>query len=58
MDWRFPSALLVVVVWSLAAFAQASENDPVKRGRYVFALAGGCGCHTAEGGQPTLAGVL
>src|SRR5688500_14555371 len=54
-DWRFPIALLVVAVWSLAAFAQTSENDPVKRGHYVIALAGGCGCHTAEGG-PTNAG--
>ena len=54
-NWRFPIALLVVAVWCLAAFAQASEKDRVKRGRYVFALAGGCGCHTAEGG-PTNAG--
>ena len=33
----------------------AAENDLVARGRYVFALAGGCGCHTAKG-EPTNAG--
>lgn len=33
----------------------AAEKDLITKGRYVFALAGGCGCHTAEGG-PTNAG--
>ncbi|MBM4254687.1 MAG: cytochrome C [Deltaproteobacteria bacterium] len=33
----------------------ALESDLVTKGRYVFALSGGCGCHTAEGG-PTNAG--
>ena len=46
---------LVILVFSLASLAQAAENDRVVRGRYIFALAGGCGCHTAEGG-PTNAG--
>jgi hypothetical protein len=55
-DWQCSIALLVVAVWSLAASAQTSENDPVKRGRYVFALAGGCGCHTAEGGSTNAGG--
>ncbi len=33
----------------------AAESTLITKGRYVFALAGGCGCHTAEGG-PTNAG--
>jgi mono/diheme cytochrome c family protein len=36
--------------------AQAAENDLVARGRYIFALAGGCGCHTAEGGPVNAGG--
>lgn len=34
---------------------QAEEQALTERGRYIFALAGGCGCHTAEEG-PTNAG--
>ena len=30
--------------------------DPIARGRYVFALAGGCGCHTAAGGPVNAGG--
>lgn len=33
----------------------AADGDLVARGRYVFALTGGCGCHTAKEG-PTNAG--
>ena len=34
----------------------AVETELVARGRYVFALAGGCGCHTAEGGPVNAGG--
>ena len=30
--------------------AQEASQSLVEKGKYVFALAGGCGCHTAEGG--------
>lgn len=48
----FFSALIVL---SLAGYGRAAEHDLITRGRYVFALAGGCGCHTAKEG-PTNAG--
>ena len=47
--------LLALGVVNLAEPAQAAESDLIAKGRYVFALTGGCGCHTAEGG-PTNAG--
>jgi mono/diheme cytochrome c family protein len=46
---------LVVAFFYCSITVWATESDLVTKGRYVFALAGGCGCHTAEGG-PTNAG--
>jgi mono/diheme cytochrome c family protein len=41
-------------VWVLVVFVsfppQASAAGDAERGRMIFALAGGCGCHTPEGG--------
>ena len=51
--------VLIVLALLTAAMprpAPAEEADLVARGRYVFALAGGCGCHTAEGGQVNAGG--
>jgi hypothetical protein len=48
----FLSALAVL---SIAGDGWAAADDLITRGRYVFALAGGCGCHTAKEG-PTNAG--
>ena len=48
----FLSALIVLVP---AEHGWAAAEDLITRGRYVFALAGGCGCHTAKG-EPTNAG--
>ncbi len=31
--------------------AGAADPSLVERGKYLFALSGGCGCHTAEGGK-------
>lgn len=47
--------LFALAVLNMAGRGWAAENDLVARGRYVFALAGGCGCHTAKG-EPTNAG--
>src|SRR5713101_2878395 len=41
---------------NLPELAQAAEADLVARGQYIFALAGGCGCHTAEGGPVNAGG--
>jgi len=41
---------------NLLKLAQAAEADLVARGQYVFALAGGCGCHTAESGPVNAGG--
>lgn len=48
----FFSALIVL---GLTGHGRAAEHDLITRGRYVFALTGGCGCHTAKEG-PTNAG--
>jgi mono/diheme cytochrome c family protein len=40
----------------MGGLAWAVEADAVTRGRYVFALAGGCGCHTAEDGPVNAGG--
>ena len=49
------SCLLGFVLLAIVGKVWAAESDLINKGRYVFALAGGCGCHTAEGG-PTNAG--
>ena len=41
---------------NLPGRVQAEENDLVARGRYVFALAGGCGCHTPKDGPVNAGG--
>jgi len=45
--------LLIMIVGMIAVgwprLLWAAESDLIARGRYVFALAGGCGCHTAKG---------
>jgi len=59
MRWQAVVTLAVVLdaaTQSLPQFVWAAQADQVTRGRYVFALAGGCGCHTAEGGQVNAGG--
>jgi mono/diheme cytochrome c family protein len=38
------------------AFAQAQTNIPVAEGQYIFALAGGCACHTVPKETPHAGG--
>ncbi|NIT02577.1 MAG: cytochrome c, partial [Candidatus Latescibacteria bacterium] len=38
------------------AWSQAEKNDLVARGQYLFALAGGCACHTVPEGTPHVGG--
>jgi mono/diheme cytochrome c family protein len=47
--------LLGLVVTGPVAAQPPPGADPVARGRYVFAAAGGCGCHTDKG-QPVNSG--
>ena len=53
------SFFLLVLSLSFSIPAQAQNPELVEKGKYIFALAGGCGCHTAEkgplnaGGRPT-----
>ena len=49
-------ALIVVMTYVPGQLLHAAETDRAARGRYVFALAGGCGCHTAEGGPVNAGG--
>jgi mono/diheme cytochrome c family protein len=53
--WYCFFLLLILIVFNASVGVWAAESELVTKGRYVFALAGGCGCHTAEGG-PTNAG--
>jgi mono/diheme cytochrome c family protein len=49
-------ALAIVAGWLPAAWAQGGAGaDLLARGKYVFAAAGGCGCHT-EKGKPVNSG--
>ena len=56
-DWRLQIATCLTwfAVLNAVGSVGAAESELITKGRYVFALAGGCGCHTAEGG-PTNAG--
>lgn len=37
-------------------YSDDREKDLVERGRYIFAIAGGCACHTVPGGTPHVGG--
>jgi cytochrome c2 len=45
---RLPSLLVAAVV--LVAAVEAAADSDIERGRTLFALAAGCGCHTPAGG--------
>ncbi len=52
---------LVIVLLSASiplgtVYSQGREKDLVERGRYIFAIAGGCACHTVPGGTPNVGG--
>jgi len=43
--------LQILLFEAVAAWAQTPEANLVKKGQYVFALAGGCACHTVPRGD-------
>jgi mono/diheme cytochrome c family protein len=47
----WPATVALVLAFTAAAHAQAN-NELVARGQYVFAVAGGCACHTEPKGTP------
>lgn len=48
--------LFMGLLISPAARAQEGEKDLVARGQYIFAVAGGCACHTVPKGTPHAGG--
>jgi mono/diheme cytochrome c family protein len=50
--------LFLVSLWVIGllaaapAYSQETDKDLIKRGRYIFALAGGCACHTVPEQTP------
>jgi mono/diheme cytochrome c family protein len=59
VSWKLAYILPVVLGIASLNFprlARAAEADLVARGQYIFALAGGCGCHTAEDGPVNAGG--
>ncbi len=62
--WRILSGLLasltglilLTVLGPQTAFAQQDHKDLVERGQYIFAVAGGCACHTIPKGIPNAGG--
>lgn len=59
MSWRIVLFFLIMLLGMnlrLLERAGAAQADLIARGRYVFALAGGCGCHTPEGGPVNAGG--
>ncbi len=57
--WIADGLALVLSVWVALSIAEAATGPPssdlIARGRYVFAAANGCGCHT-EPGKPINSG--
>jgi mono/diheme cytochrome c family protein len=47
----WPATVALVLAFTAAAHAQAN-NELVARGQYMFAVAGGCACHTEPKGTP------
>lgn len=47
---------LLVLLSAAANAGQPANDDVVARGQYIFALAGGCACHTAPKGTPNAGG--
>jgi len=57
--WKVVAVLPVVLgmaAVSSPGLIYAAETELVARGQYIFALAGGCGCHTAKGGPVNAGG--
>jgi len=49
----FSSLLFVAAVfWTTAPTPAQTEKELVKKGQYIFAMAGGCACHTDPKGTP------
>ena len=52
----FVHILLICFSGGYVEPARADGADLVTQGQYIFSLAGGCGCHTAAGGQTNAGG--
>lgn len=60
MEMRLYPLILLPLLWAVGFFpasmpsarAQTGDNERVARGRYIFALAGGCACHTQPKDAP------
>jgi mono/diheme cytochrome c family protein len=56
---RFYLPLVVLLSASIplgTVYSQDREKDLVERGQYIFAVAGGCACHTIPDGTPNVGG--
>jgi mono/diheme cytochrome c family protein len=56
---RFYLSLVVLLSASIplgTVYSQDREKDLVERGQYIFAVAGGCACHTIPDGTPNVGG--
>ncbi|MBI2358675.1 MAG: c-type cytochrome [Deltaproteobacteria bacterium] len=52
----FAALALVAVLVPRSVHAQAAKDMMIERGRYIFAVAGGCACHTIPDGTPHVGG--
>lgn len=52
----FAASALLAVLAVGDAYAQAAKDMMIERGRYIFAIAGGCACHTVPGETPYVGG--
>ena len=48
----YPSLVLLLFLVPGTGRSQEGERDIVKKGQYIFVLAGGCACHTVPRGTP------
>ncbi len=48
--------ILGVLLFPRSALSQGKTDERIKRGEYLFALAGGCGCHTVPEKTPHVGG--
>ena len=49
--WGRLGPLLAFALLLLVVGAAAADEGRIERGRYIFAISGGCGCHTATSGR-------
>ena len=54
--YSLPIVLMLLVLAPQATLAQVDRKELIEKGQYIFAIAGGCACHTIPKGTPNAGG--